>query len=104
MKKAITQAILPFLFLVSLSVKAQQWGDYTLYATMNGTTANLVDTNGTIYNTWTFTSANRSGYSAYLMPGGTLVRSVMNSGNSFTGGGMTGRVQKVDWSGTLIWD
>jgi len=103
-KLTIVLKLFTCLILFSQNTSAQQWGDYTLYATMNGTTANLVDTNGAIYHTWTFTTSNKTGYSTYMLPGGTLVRSVMNSGNSFSGGGMTGRVQKVDWNGNIIWD
>jgi len=90
--------------LVSPDIFAQQWGDYTLYATMNGTSALLVDTNGTTYHNWTFTTTNKTGYSTYMIPGGTLVRSVTHAGNSFSGGGMTGQVQKVDWNGNILWD
>jgi hypothetical protein len=105
MKKNIYSTGFAFLLIIlSLSSSAQQWGDYTLYSTMNGSYAYLLDTNGTNYHTWTFTSTNRTGYSTYMMPGGTLVRSVSHSGNSFNGGGMTGQVQKVDWNGNIIWD
>jgi hypothetical protein len=96
--------LLTLLFLFSTRIFAQQWGDYTLYSTSNGTAAYLVDTNGTTYHTWTFTSANKTGYSTYMMPGGSLVRSVSHAGNSFSGGGMTGQVQKVDWNGNITWD
>ncbi len=88
----------------SLTTFGQQWGDYTLYSVMNATTSNLLDTNGNIVKTWTHTSQNKSGYSCYLMPGGFLWRSVSKSGNSFTGGPISGQVQKVDWSGTILWD
>ena len=92
------------IFLFSIVARGQQWGDYTLYSNSNSTYAYLLDTNGTIYHTWTFTSANRTGYSTYMLPGGALVRSVAHSGNSFNGGGMTGQLQKVDWNGNVTWD
>ncbi len=88
--------------LSAIATKAQQWGDYTLYATMNGTTANLLDTNGTIFKTWNLTG--KTGYSSFLTPGGTLVRTVSKTGNSFNGGPICGQVQKVDWSGNIVWD
>jgi hypothetical protein len=96
-------SILLFSILSFRSV-AQQWGDYTLYATMGGANAYLVDTTGATYHTWTFGTTNHTGYSTYMMPGGTLVRSVSRSGNSFNGGGMTGQVQKIDWNGNITWD
>jgi hypothetical protein len=86
------------------SLSAQQWGDYTLYATMNGTTTVLLDTNGSTFKTWTHTTATKTGYTVYMLPGGTLVRTVARSGNSFTGGPICGEVQKVDYNGNVIWD
>jgi len=85
-KQSLAFCLLSFLLLKSFASTAQQWGDYTLYATMGGSAAYLVDTNGTTYHTWTFSATNHTGYSTYMMPGGTLVRSVSHSGNSFTGG------------------
>lgn len=83
--------------------QAQQWNGYTLYSTMQGTTTYLIDTNNTNYKTWTHASADKTCYSSYLAPGGTLVRSVAKTGNSFTGGPICGRIQKVDWNGTVTW-
>lgn len=83
---------------------AQQWGDYTLYALQNGNTANLIDTNSNVVKTWTFSTSAKTGYSTYLLPGGTILRAVSKTGNSFSGGPICGQVQKVDWNGTLIWD
>jgi hypothetical protein len=93
-----------FAFIYIYSLQAQQWGDYTLYSVQNSSTAYLVDTNGTNFKTWTFSSTAKTGYSSYLMPGGTLWRTVINTSNVLTGGGMTGRIQKVDYSGTVLWD
>ena len=83
---------------------AQQWGNYTLYSTMGGTTTYLIDTNSTNVHTWTHTTTYKTGYSSYLLPGGVLLRTVSKSGNSFTGGPICGEVQKVDWNGTILWD
>jgi hypothetical protein len=90
--------------LVSQVSFSQQWGDYTFYSTQNSTSAQLLDTNGTVYHSWTFSSSARTGYSSYLEPGGTVVRTVAHQGNSFQGGGMTGQVQKVDWNGNVLWN
>jgi len=105
MKKKVAAIIgVISLFFTSNLGMAQQWGDYTLYATMNGTTSVLLDTNGNTFKTWTHTSTTKTGYSCYLAPGGVLVRTVARSGNSFTGGPICGEVQKVDYSGNIIWD
>jgi len=92
------------LIVLVFEISAQQWGDYTLYSGKNSTSAYLVDTNGVVYHTWSFSSNAKTGYSTYMMPGGTLVRTVGRQGNQLNGGGMTGQVQKVDWNGTVTWD
>lgn len=86
------------------SLQGQQWGDYTLYALHNQYSANLLDTNGNIVKTWTFPSTAKTGYSTYMLPGGTLLRTVARTGNSFQGGPICGQVQKVDWNGNVVWD
>lgn len=82
--------------------EAQKWGDYTLIAPTGTTTAYLLDTTGATYHTWTLTGATT--YTCHMLPGGTLVRSVTKSGNSFTGGPISGQVQKVDWDGNILWN
>lgn len=90
------------LFLMN-DIEAQQWGHYTLYSLQGSNSAVLLDTNGTTYKTWTFSSAP-TGYAFYLTPGGDIWRAVTKTGNSFTGGGITGRLTKNSYSGTLLWD
>src|SRR6187402_890267 len=104
LRKSFLRLFVCALLLSASNVQSQQWGDYTLYSTMNGTTTYLVDTNGTNFKTWTHTTANKTCYSSHLLPGGTLLRSVSKSGNSFTGGPICGQVQKVDYNGNIIWD
>lgn len=89
---------------VSVSATAQSWGDYTLYSTGNSTKAYLLNMNGSVYHTWTFNSSNRTGYSSYLLPGGYLLRTVAYSPNSFFSGGQTGKLQKADWNGNVVWE
>ncbi len=90
--------------LACTSANAQQWNGYTLYSTMGGTATYLIDTASVVKKAWTHTTTNKTGYSSYLTPGGTLVRSVQKSGNSFSGGPICGQVQKVDYNGNIIWD
>lgn len=85
------------------SVSAQQWGDYTLIAPKNSTSATLIDTNNTTFHTWSGMTG-QTAYSNYVLPGGTLLRTVKTTNSTFSGGGMHGRVQKVSYSGTLLWD
>ncbi|MBU0489977.1 MAG: aryl-sulfate sulfotransferase [Bacteroidetes bacterium] len=107
MKKRILSFMLIFACLFGpLTISAQQWGLYTLYATKNGTKAYLIDTANTpaTYKTWTFSSTKKSSYSTYLIYGDTLVRTYTNTSNVLTGGGMSGGIQKVAWDGTVTWD
>lgn len=86
------------------NLRAQFWGDYTLYSVQNSSTTQLIDESNAVYHTWTHGNSAKTGYSSYLMPGGILWRTVQNQGNSLNGGGVTGRVQKVDWDGNVLWD
>ena len=83
--------------------QAQQWGYATLIAPQNSTTVTLLDTNSNVVKTWTSLSGSTA-YSCYLMPGGYLWRTVKTTNSSFNGGGLAGRVQKVDWNGTILFD
>jgi hypothetical protein len=104
MRKLISSIILLIGIMYCLNGYTQQWGLYTLYAPINNTQTYLIDTNGTTYKTWTSTSTQKTGFSVYLLPGDTLLRSVLYSNNTLTGGGMSGEVQKVLWDGTIVWD
>ncbi|MCX6295845.1 MAG: aryl-sulfate sulfotransferase, partial [Bacteroidetes bacterium] len=96
--------LIPFIALIINSAIAQQWDGYTLYSVKGSTTTQLIDTNSVVYHTWTHAATATTGYSSYLMPGGILWRTVIKSGTSFTGGPICGEVQKVDYSGTILWD
>jgi hypothetical protein len=99
-----TALIFITLSLFHLITFSQQWGDYTFYSVQNSTSAVLLDTNGTTVHTWSFSSSAKTGYSSYLEPGGTVVRTVARQGNSFQGGAICGQVQKVDWDGNVLWN
>jgi hypothetical protein len=96
-----TRLVLVALLMAKASL-AQQWDGLTLYANMNNSFGYLVDTAGSIVKTWPFTG--NTAYSTHMVPGGDVFRSVVNSGNWLTGGGMSGRVQKVSYAGVILWD
>jgi hypothetical protein len=107
MKKQILITFALLCMIALSSANAQQWGLYTLYATKSGTAAYLIDTANSpvTYHTWTFGTTKKSAYSAYLIPGDTLVRTyTYTASGGMTGGGVTGAVQKVLWNGTVAWD
>lgn len=101
MRKNLFAALLWF-GLIVIELRAQQWNGLTYYSNSGSTIGRLIDTNSTVVKTFNFTGG--TGYSTHLMPGGYVYRTVQNSGNVLTGGGMTGRIQKWDYNNTLLWD
>jgi hypothetical protein len=95
--------ILPVFLVSSNSANSQNYDGYTFYAPQNGNKAYLLDMSGNAYHTWTFTSGSTC-YSTYLLSGGALLRTINHSGNSFSGGPVSGEVQKVDYNGNILWD
>ena len=83
---------------------AQQWGLYTLYSVTGSDKAFLIDTNKNVYKTWTMAANKKTGFSSYLIPGDTLVRTVLYTGNVIGLNTITGEVQKVDWNNNVDWD
>lgn len=92
-----------FVLLLVMMANAQ-WGDYTFYSIQNTSTASLIRHCGSVYKSRTFPTADKTGYSSYILPGGQLLRTVRYAPNYFTGGGQTGKLQKYDWNGNLLWD
>lgn len=104
MKKSFFPAVVTVLLLTVnvFTCYAQQWGLYTLYSTLNSTSAKLVDTAGTTYKTWNMTS--QTGYAVYLTPGDTLIQTSRYQVGSVGQGGVTGRIRKILWNGTVAWE
>ncbi|MEI8204042.1 MAG: aryl-sulfate sulfotransferase [Bacteroidota bacterium] len=100
MKKIFTILLL----LACININAQKWGLYTLYSVQGNNNVYLVDTNNTIYKTWTFPTNSKTGFSVYLTPGDTLVRTISYQGAVLHDGPTTGKVQKADWNGNITWD
>ena len=94
------------LITISVSLFSQSYYDgYTLYSVQNSNMAYLIDMSGSTYHSWTFSTSKKTGYSTYMLEGGTLVRTVAVQSNPFSGGGgITGGVQIVEWDGTVTWD
>ena len=108
MKKIISKINLKFTFFGLLLLTqqlsfSQQWNGLTLYSNGNSTSAFLVDTSNVTVKTWSGLTGG-TGYSSYLAPGGTLVRSVKVNNSVFNGGGACGGIQKIDYNNNLIWD
>jgi len=76
---------------------------YTLVAPMGDTTTYLIDIDGNLVHTWA--GDHRPGLAAYLLEDGRLLRTAQDRGNTvFNSGGAGGRVQMVEWDGTISWD
>ena len=101
MKRTILPAFLAFLAAITLSANAQTYDGYTLYSKIGNTKTYLIDMQKNIYHQWTCTGG--TGYTCYLLPGGTLLRSAQYSGNILNGAAMSGTIQKYSYSGTLLW-
>ena len=79
------------------------WPGYTLVAPLSSTKVHLVDMSGTAVHEWQ--TAGEPGVAVYLTERGTLLRCIhVEDHPFFTGGGMGGRVQEIDWDGTVLWD
>jgi hypothetical protein len=100
MKKMLIIAVLS---IISGAAFSQNWGEYTLYSTLNATTTYLVDLESNNFHTWSHSSSYKNGYSCYLIEGDTLLRSYVVSGSSINGAGATGGLQKLTWDGDIAW-
>lgn len=98
------QLIIATLILTPTSLFSQQYNGWTLTSIQNAATATLMDTNKVTVKTWS--GMNPTGYSTYLMPGGTLVRSATGATkpSGAPGGPTHGKIQKYDYAGTKTWD
>jgi hypothetical protein len=87
--------------LVAVSGMGQTYNGYTLYSKIGNTKTYLIDMQKNIYHQWT--TSGGTGYTCYLLPGGTLLRSTTYNGNILNGAAMTGTIQKYSYAGTLLW-
>jgi hypothetical protein len=81
------------------------FGGYTLLAPQTSTTTYLINEEGKRVHSWS--SFRRPGLSAYLLPGGTLLRTGQYAPVGvprFNTGGNGGRLEEYLWDGTRIWD
>jgi hypothetical protein len=76
---------------------------YTLFAPLRSTHTYLIDMKGQVVHEWE--SDAPPGNSVYLLENGHLLRTASVRDNpTFRGGGMGGRIQEIDWDGTVLWD
>ncbi|UCF50503.1 MAG: aryl-sulfate sulfotransferase [Thermoplasmatales archaeon] len=76
---------------------------YTLYAPTYSEITYLIDMEGNITHNWN--SNYIQGLAVYLLQDGKLIRNCLPGVNPrFIGGGITGRIEKHDWYGDLVWE
>lgn len=81
---------------------AQSFDDgYVLFAPLGSNTTYLIDKCGKKVKTWP--STYKPSQSVYLLTDGTLLRPGNLNNTTFIAGGQGGIIQKIDWSGNLIW-
>lgn len=79
---------------------------YTLFSPIPSNTTYLIDHEGRAVHQWTSPGEHRPALSAYLLPDGDLLRTANNAAQSvgnFSGGGTSGKVERIAWDGTLEW-
>jgi len=92
----------PFTRIQSISYEGEDYPGYILYSPEYSTKTLLMDKNGTIRHTWE--SPYIQGLGISLLENGDLLRTAMPNVNPvFISGGVTGRVERYDWNGTLTW-
>jgi len=79
----------------------ESFDGYTLFAGNAYTSTYLIDNCGRLVNEWP--GNFRPGSVNYLLEDGHLYRAVRDPGGAFFGGGIGGRIEKLDWEGNLVW-
>jgi hypothetical protein len=76
---------------------------YVLYTPMVSLKTFLINNSGDVVHTWK--SNYKPALTAYLLEDGNLLRTAFSRINPrFFGGGIGGRVEIIDWNGTVLWD
>ena len=89
-----------FFMLIALDSVAQIT-PYTLIAPQRQEVAYLINQEGDIVHTWALKGLTAT--SAYLLPDGQLVRTVMVDNPPYEAGGRAGAVERIAWDGQVLW-
>jgi hypothetical protein len=103
MKKYFLFPLLAFCFMFMQDIFAQQQEMYTFC--VSGNYAYLLDTAAASYSSyykrWSLTS--QTAYAAYFQ-NDTIYQSVLYKAGSIGQGGVTGKVRKINWAGSVVWE
>ncbi len=102
MNKIVIVLIISVLAILTAGpAEANPASGFILYSPMSDTNTYLIDRNGEVWHTWPSTLT--PGLSPYLLEDGSIIRpGVVNSPHFPVGQG--GRIQRIAWNGTLLWD
>ena len=81
----------------------ESFAGYTLFPKLNSTETYLIDHHGKLVNQWS--SGFINGNTVYLIPNGNLVKAIRWEPvpiARFNAGGRGGRVEILDWDGTVV--
>ena len=111
-KRKIAVLLLSIISLTPLNAQDQTVGlfinkpgaceGYTLFSPIRYNTTYLIDMQGRLVHKWE--SDYTPGLSVYLLENGNLLHTGKVPNPTFEGGGKGGRVQIIQWDGTVIWD
>lgn len=110
MRKGLFLLLLLF-FIHSLSAQQQTVGlmsrdtasydGFTLFGPLSSTSTYLIDPCGRLVNQWNTNSP--PGIAVYFLPDGNLLRTARVGSQVFSGGGIGGKVEILDWDGNRVW-
>lgn len=75
---------------------------YTLFSPIANKTTYLIDECGRQVHTWD--SDHIPGNSLYFLEDGDLLRTARIHPTTFSGGGVGGRIERMDWDGNMVWE
>ncbi|GEM_PF-1321741 len=75
---------------------------YNLFSPLGSSTTTLMDNQQNVIKTWT--SSYGPGLSMYLLENGDLIRTASTDSTDFDTGGASGRIERYNWDGDLIWE
>ena len=102
-KQVIVKVFGPFVKKVGESwITNESYPGYTLFSPMISLDTFLIDNNGTMAHKWDH--RYKPALSVYLMENGNILRTAFPALNPrFFGGGIGGRVEIINWNGSLVW-
>ncbi len=101
--RIVAKILGPFVKIIGVFFDYDSFDGYILYTPMVFTNTFLINNSGEVVHTWD--SYFKPALSVYLLENGDILRTALPSFNpSFFGGGIGGRVEMIDWNGTLVWE